>query len=108
MARSGKVRRSLVRSFASAFLGSALAIVVNLATEWKYDVVAWVVVVLLTVLIAVASLLTGERQESTPDNDISFGRHLRAGRISVLGKANRVDVGDDSWIKNFEASAGGD
>jgi hypothetical protein len=61
------VRRVVAPTVVWAVLTSVLAVVVNLATEWKVNLWAWLAVVVTTVLVAAASLwLDHRRGDSEP------------------------------------------
>ncbi|GAB3465807.1 hypothetical protein [Actinophytocola sediminis] len=108
MSRTRKLRRSAGYAFASALLASALAVVVNLATEWKHNLAAWIVVAALTILTAATTfLLMRDAPESPRTNDLSFGHRLRAGRVRVKGRRNRFTAGDDATITDLDVSSGG-
>jgi uncharacterized membrane protein len=56
------VRQVVAPTLVWAMLTSVLAVVVNLATEWKANLWAWLVVVVTTALVAVASLWLDHRR----------------------------------------------
>ncbi|OLF13670.1 hypothetical protein BLA60_00200 [Actinophytocola xinjiangensis] len=102
-----RFRRSVVLALVPALLGSALAVAINLATEWKYSVLAWVVVGVLTVLTAAVSLLVSRAPSGTePGNTVRFGDRVRSRRLRVRGRRNVLRVGDDATIDDIDISSG--
>lgn len=57
--------RTVAPTVATALVGSAVAVVVNLATEWKTNWWAWLAVVVLTVLSGGVSVLLYRQQAYT-------------------------------------------
>ena len=83
---------------ATAVVGSGVATVINLATEWKTNVWAWVAVAVLTLLAAGLSLWLACRSETTTpaappavSQSGSVGRdNIQIGRV---GRDARIDRG---------------
>jgi len=102
-----RLPRSVLPVFASALLGSALAVAINLATEWKYSVLAWVAVAVLTALTALVALVsTREPPGTARPNRLRFGNRLRSRRLRLHGQGTVVDVGDDATIDDIDISSG--
>jgi hypothetical protein len=62
LARSSGFSQVVVPTSVTALVGTALAVIINLATEWKNNLWAWLIVALLTVGSAVVSLWLYRRQ----------------------------------------------
>lgn len=88
------VRRVVVPTVVWAVLTSVVAVAVNLATEWKSNPWAWLVVVVTTVLVAAAALWLDHRR-----GDLAVIERPVGGQVvsnSTIG--SNVQVGGDVSI----------
>jgi hypothetical protein len=100
VARSARVR-VVAPTVVTALVGSAVAVVVNLATEWKTNWWAWLAVGALTVVSGGVSLWLHRRQA---DTDSSPG----AGGLSVSGKIDiHAEQGSAAAWRMRDISLGG-
>lgn len=113
MVRRTKARQTVGLSLTTAILGSVTAVVINLATEWKYNLWAWLAVGVLTTLTTVVSVWQGRQGASDaptgdrPDNDVAIGRNLSADDVTFESPvSNRFTVGRTAKIKNLDMRAG--
>jgi len=67
VARGSMVRRVALPTVASGIVTTALAIAINVATDGRYGVWAWVAVGALTIATLVVSLWLNARQNPSPD-----------------------------------------
>lgn len=110
MIKRARSRRTIVSALLVAFVGSASAVMVNLATEWKYDLFAWLAVVVLTILTGVltASLASGPAGEkgAARDNEAVLGR-LTSDRVTMRARgSNRLKVRGKATVDSLDMTAG--
>jgi hypothetical protein len=81
------MRRLVLPAVVAALATSAVGVAVNLATDWRTNVVAWVVVVVLTLLSAGVTIWLIRRQEPSASGwpvvrDATIGRdNIQLGRV---------------------------
>jgi hypothetical protein len=87
----------LISAASTALASSAIAIAVNLATEWKTNMVAWIAVAVLT-LVATGIATWTQLRQTASDTDSRSDTHLSVensviGRDNVqIGRANDVNI----------------
>ena len=76
-----KVKRWAI-PLGAALITSSLAIVINLATQWVHDIWAWLGAGALTLASGLWSMLSGDRSDSKPSQQLVSGENstnLQAG-----------------------------
>jgi hypothetical protein len=102
------IPRIVAPTLATAVVTSGLAVAVNLATEWKTEVWAWLVVAGLTVLSFVATLWLYRRQTQSVDRIRDEEPMVVNTQFNVVrdqGKGNFVQ-GGDQHIHNYPRPPG--
>lgn len=110
------IRRVVGPTLGTACISSLIAIMVNLATEWRTSLAAWGVVVLLTLASAATSLVLWQRQmgaERTHSDDQTGVAEIQAKRrLTIDGsdihgdRRSTVKSGDDATIRGSSLTAG--
>jgi hypothetical protein len=110
------VSRIVTPTAATAVTTSAIAVVINLATEWKTNLLAWLAVGVLTILSSLISLWFYRRQDegikerdSVPlagHNEAYLGANSRLARATLEGKSNSWRSGRRLRAETLEMIAG--
>lgn len=95
------VRRVVAPTLVSAVLTSMVAVVVNLATEWKSNPWAWLAVGVTTVLVAVAALWLEHRRGGLPAES-ERSAHRQVVKNSTIYGSNFQVGGDVSINRDRE------
>ena len=98
MAKGTIAVRVVVPTVAVAVVASALAVVINLATEWKTNPWAWVGVVALTAVVAGVSLWLFRSQTAMQESGPGTQAHVER---SVTGTVtdSTVIIGDGNQVQ---------
>ncbi|MGH4022837.1 MAG: hypothetical protein ACRDT0_27100 [Pseudonocardiaceae bacterium] len=97
----GVGRRVVASTVVTAVVTSAAAVVINLATEWKSNLWAWLAVVVVTVLVAAAALWSDRYAAAAgpPAEGATGGQsvsHATINRDNVqIGRARDVTIDHD-------------